>query len=306
MDFVAQDWWIGLNQPGGDIKQEIQTETIWGTTLGHGSSQMTDSMAVYNLFFNLDKSLAAMNLNDAMDFLAPIFKAGSAKSNETLESLVNAMGKLLVPGFSKIKNMDNREELYAAIKQVSAKIPESGATLVTMVDKPSANMISNAKGSGNDALAFRYALKELNPFVILGLGYGQFNQNGELDLIDPATGNGTLSDSWIGKRAEMLTWLINGNIGDKCDLSGEMTITDNSIAGDWIFTDVDGKHKINVEHSTSSEIEDEFRNQVHFSSATKSDNFTGGSVSDFIYGGGGNDRICADNYAAITARRCAA
>ncbi len=61
-----------------------------------------------------------------------------------------------------------------------------------------------------------------------------------------------------------------------------------------------------VPNGATSEIEDEFRNQVHFSSATKSDNFTGGSVSDFIYGGGGNDIICADNYAAATAGRCAA
>jgi len=36
------------------------------------------------------------------------------------------------------------------------------------------------------------------------------------------------------------------------------------------------------------------------------DGAVSGSLSDFIYGGGGNDRICADNYAATTARRCAA
>lgn len=34
--------------------------------------------------------------------------------------------------------------------------------------------------SGPNVLAYRYALKELNPFALLGADYSKHNQNGEL------------------------------------------------------------------------------------------------------------------------------
>ncbi len=42
-------------------------------------------------------------------------------------------------------------------------------------------------------IAYRYALVHLNPFAVLGADYRQFNQNGELELYDLATGQGQLT-----------------------------------------------------------------------------------------------------------------
>ena len=41
-------------------------------------------------------------------------------------------------------------------------------------------------------MAYRYALQELNPFVIVNSAnlYDQHNANGDLDLYDPQTGDG--------------------------------------------------------------------------------------------------------------------
>jgi len=53
-------------------------------------------------------------------------------------------------------------------------------------------------------IAWRYALVELNPFVVGGVDYATLhNANGELDLYDSATGHG-LTDQYLVARAEAL------------------------------------------------------------------------------------------------------
>lgn len=56
-DFVAQDWPIALEQPG--VKVEVETESYsLSNTLGHGSGQMTDTLAVMAVLSRIDQSLS--------------------------------------------------------------------------------------------------------------------------------------------------------------------------------------------------------------------------------------------------------
>ena len=73
MNLVSQHW-LFLQQPAG--RKEIYTESAGiNTTLGHGSSQMTDSLALYNLFAQLDPTL---NTNPSgLQIITDILKASS-------------------------------------------------------------------------------------------------------------------------------------------------------------------------------------------------------------------------------------
>ncbi|MGN2393700.1 hypothetical protein, partial [Pelomicrobium sp. G1] len=53
-------------------------------------------------------------------------------------------------------------------------------------------------------LATRYALQALNPFALVGADYSAFNVKGELDLFDPATGNGDFTPHYLTDRADFL------------------------------------------------------------------------------------------------------
>ena len=64
------------------------------------------------------------------------------------------------------------------------------------------DLTENAKGD----IAWRHALQQLNAFAITDISYDEHNQNGELDLYDPDTGVGSLSESWIRARGEMVVW----------------------------------------------------------------------------------------------------
>ncbi|HQB39207.1 MAG TPA: hypothetical protein PL053_08020, partial [Deltaproteobacteria bacterium] len=286
----------------------------------HSQKVMTDSLALQNMLASLDPTLSPANM-------LAIVKAASAVDGNSLEQTLDSIRKtILGPGTIPTKasgasdSQASRETYYKNLYDFMGTGQFTSLQGKIMISTAYDTIDSRARTEFSTLLS----IINLSPIMITGTStsnqtlldsklqtvwsdlYSKWQADNQLTAAERAAGKANFSDQYLKDRASMLAWLIKGNIGDKRDLSGEMTITDNSIAGDWIFTDVDGKHRINVEHSTSSEIEDEFRNQVHFSSATKSDNFTGGSVSDFIYCGGGNDTICADNYAAATAGRCAA
>lgn len=70
-------------------------------------------------------------------------------------------------------------------------------------------------------IAWRYALRELNSFVIPNIDYSGHNTDGSLDLYDPATGQGAMTELYLADRAAMLTWKIRYDKGYKDDNDGE-------------------------------------------------------------------------------------
>jgi len=88
MDFVAEDWFIGLEQPGGI--EHVTTESFSDVnTFGHGAGQMTNTLSIMALFGQLSvpDSLSVLDMNNLMD------KAANSKT-ETFEQLVNALSRM--------------------------------------------------------------------------------------------------------------------------------------------------------------------------------------------------------------------
>jgi hypothetical protein len=121
--------------------QRIVIEQTSDPIHNHSIVTLTDALAVYDLFSRVDANLQ-------LSAIGELLKAASARSEATLESVVQS-------------------------------------------------------------------LRELNPFAILGLDYSRFNRNGELDLFDPATGQGTLTRSWLEDRASFLTGKLWAGTNDR-------------------------------------------------------------------------------------------
>lgn len=218
---VSQDW-LFLQQPAG--RQEIYTESASpSTTFGHGSSQMTDSLAVYDLFIRLSVQIRTSTPTEALAMLRPLFEASSAQADSSLERIVDALVNLFGLDFPPLVGglNNDREELYKRIvplQAITKNLSDSNPGLhVDVLASPSTTAESLRQlASGSTAFAYRYALKELNPFAIVGDNalYALHNQNSELDLYNPGTRVGMLTSEWIADRAQMLAYVNTLNTND--------------------------------------------------------------------------------------------
>ncbi|MGB3211135.1 MAG: calcium-binding protein, partial [Desulforhopalus sp.] len=203
--------------PGAGGQQQLFSENInEGWYDAHRIGAITDALAVYNLFAQVDSALT-------IDNITGILKASSHIAIKSLESAVSGIGELFVATFKKLTGSEydaDRDQLYKDIQSITSTLPSVqnrsieafGTTDTDGLFTPfSPSEIENlARGE----IAYRYALINLNPFAVVGADYTKFNQNGELDIYDPATGEGQLSDMYLADRADMLANLIVMNIND--------------------------------------------------------------------------------------------
>ena len=113
-NFVTMNDQRGLVQPGSTQEVFIEAFTF-DTTFGHGVGQMTDSLAMYDLFAQLDSQLRTAPLSTVNDRLKPVFEAFSVNALGSLEQSANTLVKLLGLNFSLLGNGDAREGLFTRI-----------------------------------------------------------------------------------------------------------------------------------------------------------------------------------------------
>jgi Ca2+-binding RTX toxin-like protein len=138
-------------------------------------------------------------------------------------------------------------------------------------------------------VAWRYALKELNPFVIPGIDYSAFNANGELDLYDRETNPRGMTPEYIEMRAKMLWWRLQYDQNGQ-DLNEDF---DTDIPGNWDFID---KRLKNFEGAPDLFLEIDgayltaYDHQVVFGS-DQGEEIEGSGDTDWLFGGAGNDTL---------------
>lgn len=133
-------------------------------------------------------------------------------------------------------------------------------------------------------IAWRYALQELNPFVIFGDSlYAQHNTEGSLDLYDPVADQGSMTELYLQDRAAMLTWRLRYDIDKKPYTSQYST---DEINGNWDFVDVKSGITLAIDGQGLSVYD----HQIAF--GTKNDDeIVGSGDVDHLYGMAGNDTI---------------
>lgn len=274
-----------LQQPGGWDGVYIESIGL-SAAGGHSADQMTDSLAVYAL-------LSAMMPDATLAQLTPVFEAASNHAATSLETLVGSLGKLLFNTPPTLAT-DNREDLYREVNKIRVEIEDKGYTLDLLTAHTREQIVALAQQADAVGLAYRYALKELNPFVVAGADYSttRNSANADLALYDEATGTG-LTDAWLTDRAAMLSWKLKAATEDR-DFSKEgvfnvpegTPLPATDIAGygsPQYFKDIGSGEVLNLS-STSA------RRMFIFGS-DDTDVITGGNYSDRLYGMGGNDYL---------------
>lgn len=208
----------GLNsRPGAAVNVSVENQWLSDepntpAAFNHSQQTLTDALAVYSMLSQLDSTLST----DAFKSILAGVMLGTAAS---LERIVDAVEK-----FFGINTVDlptgnlNRDNLYQAIYGLQSngafKALAGNAKVESLAAKSADALTNLAKDGDLDAIAYRYALQQLNPFAILGADYSAHNTGGKLDLYDPETGEGELTEQYLKDRATFLTNVIQANTDD--------------------------------------------------------------------------------------------
>lgn len=191
-------------------------------------------MAVQSLFYRMNSSLDGKSMERLM-------KASSSSAGNTLEKLIEPLEKIfgLFDPLHRIPTVDfsipligvsipligvgdiaDRRGYYEHFIPLEAHIKQNtnNFQVISFAEYYEYNnftdeVSSNAKQENTTGIAYRYALQELNPFVIIGANYEKFNGSYQLERYNETTGLG-LTDRWIADRSEMLLWKLRININD--------------------------------------------------------------------------------------------
>ncbi|MDY0397715.1 MAG: hypothetical protein RBR03_03565 [Desulfuromonas thiophila] len=159
----------GLGQMIGDIQVisiEDQAPSLWAN---HYMVNTVDSLAVYNLFAQVDSTLT-------IDEVTGIIRASSNKADHTLESAVTALGKLFVTGFTPRSGSEydtNRDDLYTDIDKITDKLANtSGLSIEVLATTDTEGNVTPfsptaIETQARNNIAYRYALVNLNPFAVV-------------------------------------------------------------------------------------------------------------------------------------------
>jgi Ca2+-binding RTX toxin-like protein len=285
--FVSMHSEFGLVQQG--MHHEIFTESSsWDNAFGHAGGPMSDTAAIHDLFFRIDKSIQRLDVARAVNILRPIFEAAALDDDGSFEAVVNMLGTLLVPGYRPVSgaNETRNEELYRAIADVRA-VSVSDGRLLPFLGAGSIDPAATAKLDSPAGLAARIALDKLTPFAVEGADYSSLTANGAYTLYNAASDQGELTNRWIEDRSAMMGFLSEFNSGD-----GAMPV--GKQAERYVYEQVGTTAPRSVTVRGRKESASAFPAKVTFATPA-ADTVLGSDVyvGDRIYAGGGDDVVRA-------------
>ncbi len=293
LELITMDGIAGLQQPGTGHEPIHIEKAGPGDTFGHGSGQMTDTLAVYDLLFRLDGALTGATAEAALQKYMPLMQASASRRELTLETVVNQLSILFETG-KTITTEGDRQQLHDAILAIQATTLYTQSEGVATIEVLAALPVSSLISLTTTDIAYRYALVHLNPFAVTGAPslYEPHNAQGDLDLYDPVTGTGTLTAEWIEARAEFLHYRMQAAIADS---NVVVTIGDGDTV---IYSDLsldDGHGGLKVEAIQSSVSQVVFgqpdRNSQRIIGGSRDDRLFGGARVDWLYGLAGSDYL---------------
>lgn len=198
-------------------------------------------------------------------------------------------GKELIYLFQDRSEEQKRDTAMRMLKLIfgddvslGSAVPDHLASKTLMIDTTFSRkeMVEAAKAD----IAWRYALRELNPFVISNDAlYTKHNTDGSLDLYDETTGQGSMSDMYLQDRAAMLTWKLRY---DKEKTPYTSQYNTSEIDGNWDFVDMASDLTLAIDGNGLS-LSD---HQIVFGTKT-ADSISGGGDCDHLYGMTGDDTL---------------
>jgi len=271
--------------------------------LTHSITLIVDSLALNELFQSIDGSLqrsvveeifAASSSQSASGFVG---MSGVAEGN-SLEQALDALGGILVPNYTPtlfgrgaydFGNLTFRNSFYDNIQAVKAAVGTEKYQIVSVATKSSSEIFAVARQDDASGLAYRYALRELNPFIVTGVDYlTVHNQDHSLDLYDGRTGAGVWTQMALSDRAELLVEKFRFNQANGSPVSQTLFVDEATFFYNLrgatatetvIFGDAEGREYVGR------------RGADHIYGGAGEDTIRGAEGQDYLEGGDGNDTL---------------
>jgi hypothetical protein len=298
-DIVAQN--AALIQPGAHDKVFIEqggTVLPLGAVFGHSAVQMTDSMAVYDLFLRLDSKAATQVPSQALSKFLSLFEAGAATKAKSLEQVVQAIAKLVGVSDAAIAT-DNREALHARIKLIRESdafkaLAYSSTRATGMIDFAATHDAAAAKSDFGSLLALQLGLPfglklkngsdaESTLSSVHNSVYQRWTEDKNLTAAQREAGKAHFSDNWRNDRSALLNWQIVANIKDIDTNAGAIPHNGTPV----YFEDKDSGKTFSIGKRPFVGFDTD---TVQFGGA-EDETFLGASKQDRMYGGGGEDGL---------------
>ena len=313
----------------------VLQESIYGNA--HSITLIVDSLALQELFQTIDSALTQTQIET-------ILKAASAAQadrfaipgeehtaeGDTLEKALDGLRNVFIDagapstGFNDdtggFGDLTFRNEFHTHLAEVKAQLATTFAgqtfRIQSLAGHPSNDMRVAAEGTEPTSLAYRFALKELTPFVVLGSNdttthtlYDRHNETGELTLVNPETGIGELTPQYLIDRAAFLAkkMEVNSNASSGFnfthfhdnlsgyDIAPILTLR-QMVFGDGTNENLTGG--IGTDHFYGGSGDDYLRgmeNNDYLEGNRGDDTLDGGGGADTMLGGQGNDIYIVDN-----------
>lgn len=262
---------------------------------GHSITLIADSLALQRAMHQVDSSFSLDKFIHLLPAASHRKTTNGVNANyefDALENLLDPLRKLVfgdntpttpfkegASGFGDInKRADFHENIKTLVESEGFK-KIAGKAKIHPIPGVEA-LVSKASQNNAEGIAYRYALKNLNPFAVEGADYDAHNKGKELDRYDAGTQTGQLTDQWIEDRAAMLGWLAKRNSENNND-------TTIKAPQDLRFLDETRKIDLRLGSSTTG---DDNRKKFHFGD-DKANTLTGASKEDHLYGGSGADTL---------------
>lgn len=250
----------------------------------HYMYKLTDSLALMDVMNRIDVNLSLATANQ-------LLSAGSAQSAASLEAILDALRRIYSGPSVAATQIGDTEDSPSSRVDFQEKLTELRALIAgdatlrgsfTSLISASAGTLTTLAQSGPDALAYRYALKELNTFALLGAKYSIHNAAGELNL---AKDGGEITDQYLTDRAQFLAGVIDANIND----TGTGKALRADTGGDPIFFE-DKTSGLTLQLANSGSGQGTTGPNYRFG-GTANDMLWGTDQTDHLYGGAGMDNL---------------
>ena len=230
----------------------------------------------YTLLKRIDNSILDEKITKILGGMSEVHYQG-------YESLLKSLEKIVTGSSSNSEINNNDEYFQRAISLLQAIGPNSIGT-IQFIDDASINLLSQAKLDSPLGMATRYALKELNPFV-LDTTNTDPNFYDKHNVIN-AGGVGSLdlenfSNKYLEDRSEFLIALAKRNLAD---IQNNETV--ESVITDKVLQDVEQGIRISFRQPQN----EQFAQQIRFG-GSGFDNLSGGNLEDSLYGGDNSDLL---------------
>ncbi len=202
---------------------DIFIENSFFTPSDHRQISNTDALAMYDLFAQIDAQLELAKITG-------ILKAAANNPTVSLESALDAVRRLFTGATDSTPN--DRERYWERLAELRPTLPGGALAVSSLVDISASELLTQAQSE--IGLHYRYALRALNPFVVIGPDalYARHNHSGELNpFVSASATPAGMTEQYLVDRTRMLAFL---NAANTIDATGLAT---NAVGDQLLYRD---------------------------------------------------------------------